>query len=198
MLAIHEGPWFLDARSPKALVINQLAQQLNHFVIRRAKQFRQSLFPISINSFVIHGHNRHAFRHKLEHGFLEANFGADDFNVNGTTMGGGAGAPMSSLSIATASGATDAKTTLDKAINHVNEIRGDLGAIQNCLEYTINNLSLISNATAGARGRILDADFAQETSELTKLQILTQAATSIIAQANQSKQADIHVRPDSH
>ena len=95
---------------------------------------------------------------------------------------------MEGLSIATANGATSAITTLDNAINRVNEIRGDLGAIQNRLEYTINNLSSISNATAGSRGRILDADFAKETSELTKHQILTQAATSMLAQANQSKQ----------
>ena len=123
-----------------------------------------------------------------EHGFLEANVGAADFDVNDATMGGGAGASMEGLSIATETGATSAITTLDNAINRVNEIRGDLGAIQNCLEYTINNLSSISNATAGSRGRILDADFAMETSELTKHQILTQAATSMLAQANQSKQ----------
>ena len=123
-----------------------------------------------------------------EHGFLEANVGAADYDVNSPTMGGGAGASMEGLSIATASGATSAITTLDNAINRVNEIRGDLGAIQNRLEYTINNLSSISNATAGSRGRILDADFAKETSELTKHQILTQAATSMLAQANQSKQ----------
>ena len=95
---------------------------------------------------------------------------------------------MEGLSIATESGATSAITTLDNAINRVNEIRGDLGALQNRLEYTINNLSSISNATSGARGRILDADFAKTTSELTKHQILTQAATSMLAQANQSKQ----------
>ena len=123
-----------------------------------------------------------------EHGFLEANVGAADFDVNEATMGGGAGASMEGLSIATETGATNAITTLDNAINRVNEIRGDLGAIQNRLEYTINNLSSISNATSGSRGRILDADFAMETSELTKHQILTQAATSMLAQANQSKQ----------
>ena len=95
-----------------------------------------------------------------EHGFLEANVGAADFDVNDATMGGGAGASMEGLSIATEDGATNAITTLDNAINRVNEIRGDLGAIQNRLEYTINNLSSISNATSGSRGRILDADFA--------------------------------------
>ena len=123
-----------------------------------------------------------------EHGFLEANVGAADFEVNDATMGGGAGASMEGLSVATANGANNAITTLDNAINRVNEIRGDLGALQNRLDYTINNLSSISNSTSAARGRILDADFALETSELTKTQILTQAATSMLAQANQSKQ----------
>ena len=71
----------------------------------------------------------------------------------------------------------------------MNEIRGDLGALQNRLNYTVNNLSSISNQTQGARGRIMDADFAQETTALTKQQILSQAATSMLAQANQSKQS---------
>ena len=90
--------------------------------------------------------------------------------------------------MSSASAAVAALSTLDNAIDAVNANRGNLGALQNRLEYTINNLSSISNATAGARGRILDADFAKETSELTKHQILTQAATSMLAQANQSKQ----------
>ena len=95
---------------------------------------------------------------------------------------------MEGLAVTSQSGAQAAITTLDNAINRVNEIRGDLGAIQNRLEYTVNNLSSISNSTSASRGRILDADFATETSQLTKHQILTQAATSMLAQANQSKQ----------
>ena len=103
-------------------------------------------------------------------------------------MSASGGESMSGLSVTSASSATKALGTIDNAIDTVNAIRGDLGALQNRLEYTINNLSSISNATSGARGRILDADFAKETSELTKHQILTQAATSMLAQANQSKQ----------
>merc|ERR1711991_1250427 len=98
------------------------------------------------------------------------------------------GTSMSGLAVTSATEATKALSTIDNAIDTVNSIRGDLGALQNRLEYTINNLSSISNATTGARGRILDADFAKTTSELTKHQILTQAATSMLAQANQSKQ----------
>jgi flagellin len=124
-----------------------------------------------------------------EHGFLEQNVGAADYQVNDSTMSASGGSAVSGLSVATSSGAEDALATLDNAINSVNAIRGDLGAIQNRLDYTINNLSSISNATEGARGRIIDADYAKETSALTKQQILSQAATSMLAQANQSKQS---------
>ena len=124
-----------------------------------------------------------------EHGFLEQNVGAADYQVNDPTMSATGGSAVSGLSVATSSGAVDALATLDNAINSVNKIRGDLGAIQNRLDYTINNLSSISNATEGARGRIIDADYAKETSALTKQQILSQAATSMLAQANQSKQS---------
>jgi len=124
-----------------------------------------------------------------EHGFLETGVGAADFEVNDTMLSAGGGSSISGLSVASSAGAENALATLDNAINSVNEIRGDLGAIQNRLEYTINNLSSISNATEGARGRIVDADYAKETSALTKQQILSQAATSMLAQANQSKQS---------
>ena len=96
---------------------------------------------------------------------------------------------MSGLSIATSNGASSALKTLDNAIDTVNSIRGDLGAIQNRLSYTTNNLSSIVTNTEGAKGRIMDADFAVETSKLAKTQILSQAATSMLAQANQSKQS---------
>ena len=123
-----------------------------------------------------------------EHGFLEQNVGAADYAVNEPTISAAGGSSMSGLSVLSQSGATSAITTIDNAINRVNEIRGDLGALQNRLNYTVNNLSSIANQTSGAKGRIMDADFAKETSELTKQQILSQAATSMLAQANQSKQ----------
>lgn len=123
------------------------------------------------------------------HGLIETNVGAADFDVNEATLSAAGGSSVSGLSVGTSAGAESALATLDNAINSVNEIRGDLGAIQNRLEYTINNLSSISNATEGARGRIVDADYAKETSALTKQQILSQAATSMLAQANQSKQS---------
>jgi flagellin len=134
------------------------------------------------------GQNTTDANHAANHGLLESGVGAADFDVNEPTLSAAGGTSMSGLTVADAASATKALGTIDNAIDTVNSIRGDLGALQNRLEYTINNLSSISNATTGARGRILDADFAKTTSELTKHQILTQAATSMLAQANQSKQ----------
>jgi len=126
--------------------------------------------------------------HNQLHGFMEQNVGAADFDVNEATMSAAGGSSMSGLSIATATGAQSALKTLDNAIDSVSAIRGDLGAVQNRLSYTTNNLSSIVTNTEGAKGRIMDADFAVETSKLAKTQILSQAATSMLAQANQSKQ----------
>jgi len=85
--------------------------------------------------------------------------------------------------------AATAVTILDKAINQISSSQAKLGAIQNRLQYNIDNLSKASMLTQTAKGRIMDADFASETSELSKQQILSPAATSMLAQANQSKQS---------
>ena len=140
--------------------------------------------PIKIDTGATNAGANHAARH----GFINANVGAADFDVNAPTLSAAGGSSMSGLSISTAAGATAALSTLDNAIDSVNSIRGDLGAIQNRLSYTTNNLSSIVTNTEGAKGRIMDADFAVETSKLAKTQILSQAATSMLAQANQSKQ----------
>ena len=124
-----------------------------------------------------------------EHGFLEANVGAADFDVNAPQLNAsGSGSALTGLSVSTATNAQAALTSLDNAIETVNAARSDIGALQNRLDHTLNNLSTVSNATEGARGRIMDTDFATETANLTKQQILSQAATSMLAQANQSKQ----------
>ena len=66
--------------------------------------------------------------------------------------------------------------------------RAKLGAIENRLDHTVNNLSNVVTNTNAAKGRIEDADFAVESTNLTRAQILAQASTSMLAQANQSKQ----------
>ena len=77
---------------------------------------------------------------------------------------------------------------LDSAISQVDSIRGGLGAVQNRFESTIANLQNVSENLSAARSRILDADIAQETSAMTKNNILQQAGVSILAQANQAPQ----------
>ncbi|QQG66000.1 flagellin domain-containing protein [Desulfobulbus oligotrophicus] len=98
---------------------------------------------------------------------------------------------VDAISIADSSDGGDADaaiTAVDAALATVDEIRGNLGAYQNRFESTIANLSNVSENLAAARSRILDADIAQETSEMTKNNILQQAGVSILAQANQNPQ----------
>ena len=85
-------------------------------------------------------------------------------------------------------GAQKALDVIDGAIDMVNTQRADLGAISNRLDQTVNNLTNIVENTSASKSHIKDANFASETSKLTKAQILNQAATSMLAQANASKQ----------
>jgi flagellin len=93
------------------------------------------------------------------------------------------------LSIATPGDASRALTQIDTAIETINGKRADLGAVQNRFQSTIRNLSNISENVSAARSQIRDTDFAKETSELTRAQIIQQASTTILSQANQRPQA---------
>ena len=77
---------------------------------------------------------------------------------------------------------------LDSALNQVNSARGTLGAVQSRFENAVANIQIQSENTAAARGRIMDADFATETANLSRSQILQQAGTAMVAQANQLPQ----------
>ncbi len=92
------------------------------------------------------------------------------------------------IDISTVEGSAEAIKTIDGAISQIDTIRGDLGAIQNRFESTISNLQNVSENLSAARSRILDADIAQETSAMTKNNILQQAGVSILTQANQTPQ----------
>ena len=96
---------------------------------------------------------------------------------------------IESVDITTATGAQDAIAVIDGALAKIDRNRATLGAVQNRLQSTINNLANIVENSSGARARIRDTDFAMETAELTRNQILQQAGTSILAQANQLPQA---------
>ena len=96
---------------------------------------------------------------------------------------------VTEVDVGTAIGAQNALGIISGAIANIDAQRAQLGAVQNRFENTIANLQNISENASAARSRIRDTDFAAETSELTKNQILQQAGTSILAQANQLPQA---------
>ena len=136
----------------------------------------------------------------LVDGRIEFTFTATGNKANGTpaltyAAGGGADADATSASVAydgTASAqasASAAITRIDTAIATVASDRASLGALQSQLESTVRNLANVAENTAAAAGRIMDTDYAAETANLTKAQILQQAATSILAQANAQPQS---------
>ena len=96
---------------------------------------------------------------------------------------------LDDIQVETQAEASHAVETLDKALEEVSSAQAKLGAIQNRLQHNIDNLSKGAMLTEQAVGRVVDADFASETSSLSKQQILNQAATAMLAQANQSKQS---------
>jgi flagellin len=96
---------------------------------------------------------------------------------------------IDTVDLTSAQGSQDAIAVIDGALAKIDRNRATLGAVQNRLSSTVNNLSSIAENSTAARSRIRDTDFTKETAELTKNQILQQAGTSILAQANQLPQA---------
>jgi len=111
-------------------------------------------------------------------GFRQGTFGA---SKNGLKI--------NQVDVSTASGATQAITAIDAAINTVSAAQANSGAINNRLDSIINNLYEGSKNMQASRSRILDTDYATETTNLAKQQIIQQAATAMLAQANQSSQS---------
>ncbi|MDP5134257.1 MAG: flagellin [Paraglaciecola sp.] len=102
---------------------------------------------------------------------------------------GTSGLSLSNATVATAGGASAALTSIDAAISTIGGVRADLGALQNRFQSTIRNLSNISENISAARSQIRDTDFATETAELTRNQIVQQASLSVLSQANQRPQS---------
>jgi flagellin len=107
-----------------------------------------------------------------------------DTGLINTNISENQGDTVSSISITTAVGARNALNIVDVALEEINAIRADLGAINNRLDFTISNLSNVVENTSASRSRILDADFAAESAALSRAQVLQQASQAILAQAN--------------
>ena len=95
---------------------------------------------------------------------------------------------VSNIDLRTQVGASDALAIIDGAIEKISSMRSSLGAVENRLDHTVNNLMNISEKTESARSRIQDADFAAESAKLSKAQVLKQAGVGMLAQANASSQ----------
>jgi len=118
-------------------------------------------------------------------------FSISGFDTSALASGAGTGSlsALSSASLSTAANAETAIRIVDGAIHKINSTRADLGAISNRMDAAIDNLTNVITNTQESQSSVQDADFASQTSKLTKAQILAQAATSMLAQANTSKQS---------
>jgi flagellin len=123
---------------------------------------------------------------------VEAGYeGATEFEYLGFrrgTFGGATGDKVSQIDLSTQQGATDALRAIDAAINQVSAAQAKSGALNNRLDVIVSNLSEGLQNISASRSRIMDTDYAQETTELAKSQIIQQAATAMLAQANQAPQ----------
>ncbi|WP_440904099.1 flagellin [Catenovulum sp. SX2] len=123
--------------------------------------------------------------------FLVGANGGQSISVNMSRTGGfgASGLGIGTLSVQTERDASAALTAIDTAISTIGAARADLGALQNRFQSTIRNLSNVAENVSAARSRIRDTDFATETASLTKNQILQQASTTVLSQANQRPQS---------
>jgi flagellin len=122
------------------------------------------------------------------HGLFEVNVGDAHYDTNKPSGAGGTGNSIISLNVLSASAATDAMKAIDNAIEQVSQSRAQLGAYQNRLIATVNNLTNVVANTEASKSRIMDTDYSKETTNLAKSQIIQQAATAMLAQANQAPQ----------
>ncbi|MGF1730427.1 flagellin [Photobacterium kasasachensis] len=109
--------------------------------------------------------------------------------VDATIAGTAGNTTVSEIDVTSVGGAQKAIAVLDGAMKYVDSERAQLGASQNRLNHTINNLNNVNENVSASNSRIRDTDFAKETTNMTKNQILSQASTSILAQAKQAPQA---------
>jgi len=113
-----------------------------------------------------------------------ANIASTNLTAGYTAATATFGAGVASVDLRTASGAQNAISTIDSALANINSSRANLGAVQNRFSSVVSNLAATSENLSASRSRILDADFAVETANLSRAQILQQAGTAMLAQAN--------------
>lgn len=118
---------------------------------------------------------------EIDSGASEVGFFSD--TANAATL-----ESVADIDLSTAQSSAEAITVIDVALQKISQARGNLGAMSNRLDSTISNLTNISGSVQAAKSQVMDADFAAESTQLARGQILSQAATAMLAQANSSKQ----------
>ena len=124
---------------------------------------------------------------------LTASGGGGILAGSGLTFGGSKTDTLSTVNISTALGANKALEVVDAVIARVSSTRSKLGALQNRFQMTVENLQTTAENLSASRSRIRDADFAEETSNLSRWQVLQQAGTAMLSQANQRPQAALQL-----
>ena len=178
-LAVQSQNGINSAADRNALNTEVSALKLEISRIATATEFNGvNLFDGTVNaSFLVGSESTQTISVDLR----AANIATAGFSATGLGVGG--------ASVSTAAAAATAMGTIDTALSAINGVRSDLGAVENRFQSTIRNLSNVSENISSARSQIMDTDFAKETANLTKNQILQQASISILAQASQSPQS---------
>ena len=182
-----------DSTSKKVQLINSFADQTGVFAEKVSNSDGATVIRLnSVNNHPISvdlGNDTiGTYGGFTSHGLREVNVGDAYYDTTKPTLGNSGGSSMSGLNVLSAASAADAMKAIDNAIEQVSQSRAQLGAYQNRLNATVNNLSNVVTNTEQSKSRIMDTDYSQETTALAKSQIIQQAATAMLAQANQSPQ----------
>jgi flagellin len=163
----------------------QLAQEVTRTLEGTQFNGRAILSDSAANSFQI-GANNDSMIDRISVDGYDWQGSAEITNVVGAAVIAGTETPAQQIN--TIGSAQDVITAIDTAINNINSQRAEFGAIQNRFENVVSNLMVASENQAAARSRIMDADYAAETANLSRAQILQQAGNAMVAQANQLPQ----------
>ena len=178
----------------KVNLINSFADQTGVFATRASNN--DGAITITLNSInnrpisVDLGNEKltAGFGGYTSHGLRSINVGDDYYDGTKPTSNGGSGNSIVGLNVLSAAAATNALGAIDNAIEQVSQSRANLGAYQNRLIATVNNLTNVVTNTEQSKSRIMDTDYSKETTKLARSQIIQQAATAMLAQANQQPQ----------
>jgi len=172
-------------RSALQLEVDQLAAEISR-ISDNTRWNNMVVFDTSVSSGNIGTLTSGKFDVSLQVGIMGGS--SDTITVQLQSIAASA-LSVDSIDLSTNSGASSALSTIDTAIQDIDTFRATLGASINRLTYTSDNLTNIAQNTTDSRSRIMDADYAKVSSELALTQIIQQAATAVLAQANQDQQS---------